>query len=394
MTEWLIAQQYIISVAALLLIAIEKWLPGKIGALRTYQLWWLFPAMLLANNLPLDFMPHSTSGITNYVVGMTPTTTVPTSFPFLTMWGSVASLILGSVIIQYWRLSRSMSERDMTVFGTKIKTSEKVSSPLLFGIVYPTIILPADFAAQFSTSQQRLIIKHETVHLRRGDSLWNALALLTLCLFWFNPLIWLAVRAFRMSQELACDETVLTNSTKEVKVDYAKALVQCAGNNAYSSSLYPTLGDKKTMMKRLEMISTPIKTNKRITVVTMLAALVLLGNTALANMPSPSEHDDKINMATPVIRIDPVYPQQALSENIEGEVVLKFDISATGKTDNIAIVSASPAGLFDESAKTALAQWQYKPRIQGGKAMVQKDLLVKLEFRLEQEPEIVRVMPK
>ena len=74
MTEWLIAQQYIISVAALLLIAIEKWLPGKIGALRTYQLWWLFPAMLLANNLPLDFMPHSTSGITNYVVGMTPTT--------------------------------------------------------------------------------------------------------------------------------------------------------------------------------------------------------------------------------------------------------------------------------------------------------------------------------
>ena len=126
----------------------------------------------------------------------------------------------------------------------------------------------------------------------------------------------------------------------------------------------------------------------------MLAALVLLGNTALANMPSPSEHDDKINMATPVIRIDPVYPQQALSENIEGEVVLKFDISATGKTDNIAIVSASPAGLFDESAKTALAQWQYKPRIQGGKAMVQKDLLVKLEFRLEQEPEIVRVMPK
>ena len=32
MTEWLIAQQYIISVAALLLIAIEKWLPGKIAA--------------------------------------------------------------------------------------------------------------------------------------------------------------------------------------------------------------------------------------------------------------------------------------------------------------------------------------------------------------------------
>ena len=160
MTEWLIAQQYIISVAALLLIAIEKWLPGKIGALRSYQLWCLFPAMLLANNLPLDFIPHSTSGITNYVVGMKPTTTMPTAFPFLTLWALVASLIFTSVIIQYWRLSRSINKRDMTVFGTNIKTSEKVTSPLLFGIVYPTIILPADFAEQFSTSQQELIIKH------------------------------------------------------------------------------------------------------------------------------------------------------------------------------------------------------------------------------------------
>lgn len=395
MTEWLFAQQYVVSLAALLLVANEKWLTGKMGALRCYQLWLLFPALLIANNLPTDLLPQSASQIARYVVGLTPSTTTPVSLPLFWVWVSVALLLFGAVIAQYWRLHRSVSHISDNLYGTDIRSSDVVSSPLLFGVLRPVIIVPVDFATRFSPSQQQLIIRHERVHLHRKDGLWNALALLTLCLFWFNPLVWLAVRSFRMNQELACDETVLNNSAKAVRVDYAKALVQCAGDAPYSNVLYPTLGDKKTMMKRLEMISSPSKTSKRLTAAALLTAVALLGNTALANMPTPQKHEDsKINQAAPVKRVAPVYPQQAVTENIEGEVVLSFDIGATGTTDNISVVSAKPEGVFDESAVNALAQWQYKPRIQGGKALPQKDMLVQLDFRLEPEPEKIRVMPE
>lgn len=395
MTEWLFAQQYVVSLAALLLIANEKWLTAKIGALRCYQLWLLFPALLIMNNLPAELIPQSGGQIARYVAGLTPSTTMQVSFPLFWLWASVALLLFSAVSIQYWRLYRSLGNPCNSHYGSEIRSSDAVTSPLLFGIVSPVIVVPLDFATRFSSSQQQLIIRHELVHLHRKDGVWNAVALVALCLFWFNPLVWLAVRAFRMSQELACDETVLKNSTKAVKVDYAKTLLQCAGAPPYSTVLYPTIGDKKTMMKRLEMITRPAKRNKRLSTAIVLTAMALLGNTALANKPAPQKYEDsKINLATPVKRVNPVYPQQAVTENIEGEVVLRFDISATGATNNISVVSAKPEGMFDESAVTALAQWQYKPRIQGGKALPQKDILVQLDFRLEPEPEKIRVMPE
>jgi len=38
--------------------------------------------------------------------------------------------------------------------------------------------------------------------------------------------------------------------------------------------------------------------------------------------------------------------------------------------------------VFDKSAIVALKQWEYKPRIQGGKGMRQTGLLVQLDYQL------------
>ena len=74
--------------------------------------------------------------------------------------------------------------------------------------------------------------------------------------------------------------------------------------------------------------------------------------------------------------------REFLKENLEGFVVLKFDITETGSTDNIKIVKSSPKGIFEKNAIAAFKQWQYKPAIKNGKAMKQKGLLVQLDFKL------------
>ncbi len=85
---------------------------------------------------------------------------------------------------------------------------------------------------------------------------------------------------------------------------------------------------------------------------------------------------------TPVFRMRPVYPVRAALQNIEGFVVLKFDITETGQTDNISVIQARPPQIFNSSAVRAVRKWKYKPRMENGQAIRQKNLRVTVEFSL------------
>ena len=52
--------------------------------------------------------------------------------------------------------------------------------------------------------------------------------MLVLALNWFNPIAWLAFRALREDQELACDAAVAVAAAPEAREDYARALIKSA----------------------------------------------------------------------------------------------------------------------------------------------------------------------
>ena len=84
----------------------------------------------------------------------------------------------------------------------------------------------------------------------------------------------------------------------------------------------------------------------------------------------------------PVVRVEPIYPRRAAEQQIEGWVTLKFDITTTGATSNVKVVDASPKRIFDRAAKRAVSKWKYRPKIVDGKAMVKKNIKVRLTFKL------------
>ena len=88
---------------------------------------------------------------------------------------------------------------------------------------------------------------------------------------------------------------------------------------------------------------------------------------------------------TPIFRINPSYPRQAALNQIEGFVILQFDITASGETDNISILQASPPQIFNSSAVQALKRWKYKPKIEDGKSVHQNNIKVQLDFTLSQD---------
>ncbi len=97
--------------------------------------------------------------------------------------------------------------------------------PLAAGIRHPYVLLPAS-ASQWSGDRLRVVLLHEHAHIRRRDSLAQALAELARCLYWFHPLVWLAVRRLRVERERACDDLVLLAGTGAS--DYASHLLHLA----------------------------------------------------------------------------------------------------------------------------------------------------------------------
>lgn len=64
------------------------------------------------------------------------------------------------------------------------------------------------------------------------------------------------------------------------------------------------------------------------------------------------------------VRPAPRYPAQAMREGIEGEVRVAFDVDATGVVRNPRIVSAEPAGVFEDSVLSAVRSWWLNPQNQ------------------------------
>lgn len=88
---------------------------------------------------------------------------------------------------------------------------------------------------------------------------------------------------------------------------------------------------------------------------------------------------------TPIFRIQPIYPRQAALRNIEGFVILQFDITPAGYTDNITVIQASPPQIFNSNAVQALKKWKYKAKIENGKPVRQNNLKVQLDFKLRDQ---------
>ncbi len=63
----------------------------------------------------------------------------------------------------------------------------------------------------------------------------------------------------------------------------------------------------------------------------------------------------------PVRVVQPVYPEDAMVNGVQGQVVVEFSLDANGTPENLEVVGASPTGVFDEAARRALAQWRFRP---------------------------------
>lgn len=85
----------------------------------------------------------------------------------------------------------------------------------------------------------------------------------------------------------------------------------------------------------------------------------------------------------PLVRINPDYPQRALSRGIEGWVQVQFTITAAGTVKDAKVVDAEPKNIFNDAALKAIARWRYNPKVQEGQAVERVGVQTIIRFEIE-----------
>jgi len=87
----------------------------------------------------------------------------------------------------------------------------------------------------------------------------------------------------------------------------------------------------------------------------------------------------EVSAPVPLRKVDPKYPQDAIREHVEGEVILYGVIRPDGTADSIQIVHGIDPQL-DANAVAAFAQWKFQPATKGGQP-VALEAIVHIPFR-------------
>ena len=103
-----------------------------------------------------------------------------------------------------------------------VRLSDSITVPMVWGLFRPVILLPAD-ADEWEPERRRAVLLHELAHIQRQDWLMQTMAQITCAMYWFNPLVWFAMRRMRAEAERACDDNVLNAGYQSI--DYAQHLL-------------------------------------------------------------------------------------------------------------------------------------------------------------------------
>lgn len=146
-------------------------------------------------------------------------------------------------------------EEDFT-FGKKMQVYEVVNlvSPCLYGnSIYVTP------ECMENKTKFRHVLAHEYAHYKQGDFLWSMVRAACLTIYWWHPLVWVALHLAKQDCELACDEAALKLLGEEERLDYGKtllSLIRVKGKpQEYFSAATTMTSEKNSLKERIIAIS-------------------------------------------------------------------------------------------------------------------------------------------
>ncbi|HLY06917.1 MAG TPA: M56 family metallopeptidase [Rhizomicrobium sp.] len=184
----------------------------------------------------------------------------------------------------------ALAPEDMPKIAAKCRECElrlahDDTGPITWGIARPVILLPKT-ATFWPRGRLHAVLLHELAHIRRRDSLVQALALAVCAFYWPNPLVWMGARALRREAEIAADDSVIVAGVKPSS--YAGELVRLADEFRAARPALATLSlsmaERSSLEARVESVlaTTSVRTGVTVMDVTKAACFALVSAAAIA----------------------------------------------------------------------------------------------------------------
>lgn len=115
-------------------------------------------------------------------------------------------------------------------------------------------------------------------------------------------------------------------------------------------------------------------------------APVGVDHSGLRSHPLPTlSRDFNVLPEGPLVRllaVEPTYPLSAERLGLEGEVTVRFDVTAKGDVHNVEVIESSNR-MFDSSAVRATQKFRFKPRVVDGVALASLGVRYRFQFRMK-----------
>jgi len=250
------------------------------------------------------------------------------------------------------RLSRSYAVSDaflkpiaeeMGVSEARLVLTDAVSSPMMIGLLTPTILLPV---RKYDYDELRLIVKHELTHFQHKDLWIKFLLIVCRAIHWFNPLMILFGRAIEKECEYYCDMAVMEVEPKSMRKVYCQSILNTLADQVQrkNSSFRPVLATSfyspKTGLKhRFSMVLS----GKKRTIAGILVLAVLLTavsgfaiSTAVSD-EEPSEAETEVpetEGADAEVTVAPLPSESVEGSETEDSAILEPTESLTYASEN------------------------------------------------------------
>ena len=250
----------------------------------------------------------------------------------------------------------------------ELRVTESFTSPLLFGLLCPSIVLPKSFVDEATPAELSAVLTHELIHLKRRDTWIGWVQVIAQSLFWFHPFIWWANHSLRHEREEACDEMVLRTGNVDRK-SYGESMMRVVITaKARSLAEFSTLGvfERDTHLQlRLEKIMNdhlqqlPFGTLSKAFIV--IAAFTLLPMSP-SELSSTSAQEAESNQSVAARnQLNSKYPQIVDTVPSVGQTDVKISLNELRVTfDRDMSTGMSWTGgppLFPPTDKTKQARW-------------------------------------
>ena len=142
--------------------------------------------------------------------------------------------------------------------NVRLRETSLVTSPITVGIFQPYIFLPSKTLEAFSLNELKYVFLHELHHHKSKDLFVNYIMWMFSIIYWFNPVVWYAIKRIRIDRELACDASVLNLLDESGYIEYGHTIIRFA-DKKYDRTLEqfaPGIGGtKKQIKQRIQCIA-------------------------------------------------------------------------------------------------------------------------------------------